>query len=114
MERIAGCIGQSETVHQAMLDAHLNKRNFCISWIDLANVFGSVHHSMILPTLEWYHVPLHFAKIVYLYYEGLVASVMVGPHQTKWFRFQIGVFQGCTLSAILFNAAFNTAFDKLS
>ena len=43
MERIAGCIEHSETVHQAMLDAHLNKRNFCTSWIDLTNAFGSVH-----------------------------------------------------------------------
>ena len=46
-----------------------------------------------------------------MYYEGLAASVMVGTEQTKWFRFQTGVFQGCTLSTMLFDAAFNTVFD---
>ena len=46
-----------------------------------------------------------------MYYEGLVASVMVGTEQTKWFRFQTGVFQGCTLSTMLFDAAFNIVFD---
>jgi hypothetical protein len=66
---------------------------------------------MILFTLEWYHVPEEFAKIIFMYYEGLAASVMVEREQTKWFRFQIGVFQGCTLSTMLFDMAFNTIFD---
>ena len=46
-----------------------------------------------------------------MYYEGLAASVMVEREKTKWFRFQIGVFQGCTLSTMLFDMAFNTIFD---
>ena len=114
MERLSGCIEHSETMHQALLDAHANGRDLCISWIDLANAYGSVRHSMILFTLEWYFVPSEFAEIVFMYYEGLVASVMVGNEQTVWFRFMIGVFQGCTLSTILFNTAFNTVFDNLA
>ena len=69
---------------------------------------------MILFTLEWYHVPQAFAELVFMYYEELTASVLVGPKQTKWFRFQIGVFQGCTLSTMLFDTAFNTVFEKVS
>ena len=111
IERVAGCIEHSETVFQAMVDARTHKRNICVSWIDLANAYGSVRHSMILFTLEWYHVPEEFAKIIFMYYEGLAASVMVGKEQTKLFRFQIGVFQGCTLSTMLFDMAFNTIFD---
>ena len=111
IERVAGCIEHSETVFQAIVDARTHKRNICVSWIDLANAYGSVRHSMILFTLEWYHVPEEFAKIIFMYYEGLAASVMVGKEQTKWFRFQIGVFQGCTLSTMLFDTAFNTIFD---
>ena len=40
--------------------------------------------------------------------------MLVGQEQTKWFRFGIGVFQGCTLSTMLFNTAFNTVFQKVS
>jgi len=48
------------------------------------------------------------------YYEGLMASVSVGKAQTPWFWFGIGVFQGCTVSTVLFNAAFNTSFQHLA
>ena len=47
------------------------------------------------------------------YYEGLMASEMVGKLQTDWFWFGIGVFQGCTVSTVLFNAGFNTMFQHL-
>ena len=69
---------------------------------------------MILFTLEWYHVPVEFAEIVHQYYEGLCATVLVGNELTKWFRFQIGVFQGCTLSTMLFDTTFNTVFERVS
>ena len=103
IEEVAGYIDHSEVAHEAMLDAHAHKKNLCVSWIDLANTYGSVRHSMILFTLEWYHVPTDFAQIVFMYYEGLMASVIVGSEQTSWFRYQQGVFQGCTLSTMLFN-----------
>jgi len=59
-------------------------------------------------------VPTEFAEIVYQYYEGLCATVMVGTELTCWFRFEIGVFQGCTLSTMLFDTAFNTVFERVS
>ena len=114
IEKMAGCIEHSETLHHALLDARENKRNICVSWLDLANAYGSVRHSMILFTLEWYHVPHEFAEVIYQYYEGLCATVLVGNEFTCWFRFQIGVFQGCTLSTMLFDTAFNTVFQRVS
>ena len=111
---MAGCVEHSETLHHAVLDARQNKRNICVSWLDLANAYGSVRHSMILFTLEWYHVPHAFAAIVYQYYEGLCAAVLVNDTVTRSFRFQIGVFQGCTLSTMLFDTAFNTVFQRVS
>ena len=68
---------------------------------------------MILFALDWYHVPDGFAQTVFTYYEGLMASVIVGNEQTSWFRYQQGVFQGCTLSTVLFDTAFNTVFDSI-
>ena len=84
-----------------------------MSWIDLANAYGSVKHSLIHFSLEWYHVPEDFCELMWNYYEGLIATVMVGKLQTEWFRFEIGVFQGCTVSTILFNVGFNTSFAHL-
>ena len=114
MRDVAGCVEHSETVYRAALDARTHGRDLCMSWIDLANAYGSVKHSLIHFSLEWYHVPEHFCELMWRYYEGLMASVMVGDAQTAWFRFGIGVFQGCTISTVLFNAAFNTSFEHLT
>ena len=114
MRDVAGCVEHSETVYRAALDARTHGRDLCMSWIDLANAYGSVKHSLIHFSLEWYHVPEHFCELMWRYYEGLMASVMVGDAQTAWFRFGIGVFQGCTISTVLFNAAFHTSFEHLT
>ena len=113
VEKMAGCVEHSETVQRAIADARHNKKNICVTWIDLANAYGSVRHSMVLSMLEWYWVPPEFTTIVFMYYEELSASVMVNGEQTKRFRFSRGVFQGCTLSTMLFDTAFNTVFDRV-
>ena len=113
MRDVAGCIEHSETMYQMLRDAKDTKSSICVCWIDLANAYGSVKHSLFQFSLEWYHVPDHFRAIIYAYYEGLMAAIMVGREMTPWFRFSIGVFQGCTASTILFNVAFNTCFAHL-
>ena len=45
---------------------------------------------------------------------SVMASVMVGDAQTAWFRYGIGVFQGCTISTVLSNAGFDTSFEHLT
>ena len=100
-------------MYQMLRDAKDTKSSICVCWIDLANAYGSVKHSLFQFSLEWYHVPDHFRAIIYAYYEGLMAAIMVGREMTPWFRFSIGVFQGCTASTILFNVAFNTCFAHL-
>ena len=104
MRQIAGCVEHSETIYRAAQDARTHGRDLCVSWIDLANAYGSVKHSLIHFSLEWYWVPDAFCELMWHYYEGLMASVSVGTAQTPWFWFGIGVFQGCTVSTVLFNA----------
>ena len=114
MRGVPGCVKHSETIYRAALDARDHGRDLCVSWIDLANAYGSVKHSLIHFSLEWYWVPSGFCELMWKYYEGLMASVIVGTQQTPWFRFGKGVFQGCTVSTVLFNIAFNTSFEHLS
>ena len=44
------------------------------------------------------------------YYERLCAAVLVNGDVTPPFWFEVGVFQSCTVSTILFDVAFNTSF----
>lgn len=114
MPKVAGCVEHSETAYRGILDARQYKQDLCISWVDLANAYGSVKHSLIHFALDWYHVPKHYRELIFKYYERLMARVTVpGAALSAWFWFSKGVFQGCTLSTVLFNAAFNTSFAHM-
>ena len=85
-----------------------------MAWIDPKNAFGSVSHNLIQFALEWYHVPTHLADIISTYYEMLVATIETKDWSSKCFVYEIGVFQGCVLSPLLFNMVFNLLLDMLS
>ena len=77
LQKVASCIEHSETMYQALRDAKDSKQDVCVSWIDLANAYGSVKHSLFHFSMEWYHVPAIFRAVIFNYYEGLMAAVMV-------------------------------------
>ena len=57
------------TEHQAKLatvikSAKWNKRALAIAWLDIANAYGSVHHSLIDFTLSHYHAPPEFCRLL--------------------------------------------------
>ena len=43
---------------EALKEAKELNRQIVISWIDLANAYGSVCHNLIQFALNWYHVPI--------------------------------------------------------
>ncbi|MFN9115490.1 MAG: reverse transcriptase domain-containing protein, partial [Bacteroidota bacterium] len=81
--------------------------------MDLANAYGSPRHNLIQFALKWYHIPRHIREIVFSYYDNLHAVVVLAGTTSRSFPQAKGVFQGCTLSTILFNTVFNLLFDYL-
>ena len=111
---VSGCIEHTSLISEALRDARSHQRSICVSWLDLRNAFGSVRHSLIQFALRHYGFPRHFQQLVFRYYESLVAMVEVPDvFQTAPFRFGIGVFQGCTLSPLLFNIVIQLLLDSL-
>ena len=110
---VSGCIEHPFALYEALRDAFANHRSICTLWIDLANAFGSVRHNLIQFALEWYHVPKIIRDIVLNYYERLCASIVTPDWSTMFFMYDIGCFQGCILSPILFNCVFNLLLDYL-
>ena len=111
---VAGCLEHSALLADAIHDARSHQRAICISWLDLRNAFGSVRHSLILFVLRHFGFPDHFIRLIHSYYGHL--SVMVDiPNlfSTRSFHFALGVFQGCTLSPILFNIVIQLGLDVL-
>ena len=81
--------------------------------LDLANSYGSVHHSLIDFPLHHYHTP-HFCNVVASLYSGLPARVSTDAWTSPSFPRNIGVYQGDPLSGIIFNAVINTLVDTLN
>ena len=112
---VAGCLEHSSLLMEALRDVRSRKRSICISWLVLRNAFGSVRHSLIQFALRHYQFPdplstsdtMRFAIVFSLSLMGLKLF------QTQPFHFAIGVFQGCTVSPLLFNLVVQLLFDSL-
>ena len=71
-------------------------------------------HNLIQCALNWYHVPILVQKLIFNYYEKLAATVVTREWSTGFFLFDIGLFQGCVLSTILFDCVFQLLLDFLA
>ena len=52
---VAGCIEHTFTLMEALKEANAHTRQIVITWIDLANAYGSVRHNLIQFALNWFH-----------------------------------------------------------
>jgi hypothetical protein len=110
---IAGCVEHSFMLFEAMKEAKEEQRQIVVSWIDLMNAYGSVRHNLIQFALDWYHVPKRIQALVFNYYEKLMAKVVTQEWTSDFFLFDIGLFQGCVVSSILFLCVFQLLLDFL-
>jgi hypothetical protein len=110
---VAGCLEHSFTLFEALREAKLEKRQIVVAWIDLANAYGSVRHNLIQFALHWFHVPTFIQSLIFDYYNKLMANVFTKDWSTGFFMFDIGLFQGCVLSTILFDCVFQLLLDFL-
>ena len=72
---VPGCVEHSFSLWEAIREAKDEPRVIVLSWLDLANAFGSVMHNLIQFALNWYHVPLAIQQLIFDYYEKLRAKV---------------------------------------
>jgi len=110
---VPGCVEHSFMLFEAMREAKDLHRQIVVSWIDLANAYGSVRHNLIQFALNWYHVPLPIQKMIFNYYNKCMAKVVTKEWTSGFFLFDIGLFQGCVLSTILFICVFQLLLDFL-
>ena len=108
---VAGCWEHSTMVWNAIKDARSNQKSLAILWLDLANAYGTVPHKLIEYALKRYGVPQQWSELILAYYDGLWGRSSAGNISSDWFRYEKGIFAGCTISVILFLAAFNVIME---
>jgi Reverse transcriptase (RNA-dependent DNA polymerase) len=111
MNGVAGCVEHSSLIFEALKDAKQEYRSICLIMLDFANAYGSVRHNLIQFALNWYHLPDWLQQIVFKYYERIQASVMTSQWETDPFDLEIGLFQGCCMSVMIFNIVFQILLD---
>ena len=95
------------TEHQCKLAAIISgarqdKRSRAVAWLDIANAYGSIDHSPIQFSLNPYHAPSDFSKLIQLRYTDLVATISIPNGISPLITLKIGVLQGDPLSVVLF------------
>lgn len=79
---LPGCVEHTGVVSQLIREARENKGNLSVLWLDLANAFGSIPHKLVHLTLM---------------------TVSSGATTSSWYKAEIGIITGCTISVTLFS-----------
>ena len=111
MKKVAGCWEHTAMVWSALKNARKSKNSLAVLWLDLANAYGSVPHKLIVFALRRYGVPEDWISLIMAYYDGLWGRTSASGISSDWKRYERGIFAGCTISVILFVAAFNVILE---
>ena len=114
MPSIPGCTGHQLKLSSIHSEAQSKHKALAVCWLDIANAYGSVHHSLIQFSLQHYRAPPQFLSILQALYSGLEATVITEIWETPLVSLQKGVYQGDPLSVVIFNTVMNTLVDTIS
>ena len=102
-----GCWEHNSMITQLLKEAKEKRGNITLVWLDLANAYGSVPHSLVMLALQKYHVPGKVQDILKNYLDKLSFRFTTNSFTTNWQRLEKGIITGCTISVIVFIAAIN-------
>lgn len=113
IEAMNGCGQHSLKLQHLIEQQRKAHRALHIAWLDVENAYGSVRQELLKFTLERYNFPLPWTRYILNYYNDLKINVNYENNKTADIPFKVGLFQGCTLSCILFLLAFNPVLEFL-
>ena len=102
---MAGCLEHTSVLSQLIREAKEAKGDLVVTWLDIANAYGSLPHEVILTALRSAHVPEQVCKLVESYYADVKIRFSTKDFTTDWQQVEKGIITGCTLSVILFALA---------
>ena len=111
MKKVPGCWEHMSLVWGAFKEAQGNKLNVANIWLDIANVSGSIPHSLIFSALEKYGVDKHWISLIKADYSGIYSKSFSSSASSSWHHHFKDIFAGCTLSIILFLAGINVIIE---
>ena len=99
---VSGCLEHTAILSQLIREAKKEKKNLVVTWLDIANAYGSIPHDVILAALKEANIPERARDLVKSYYEDVKIRFTTRSFTTKWQQVERGIITGCTLSVVLF------------
>ena len=99
----SGCLEHTAILSQLIREAKEEKKDLVVTWLDIANAYGSMPHSLIMTALRRSHVPEEICKLIESYYSDVKIRFTTKDFTTEWQTVEKGIITGCTLSVILFS-----------
>ena len=87
------------------------KSTLATLWMDIANLYESIPHKLIVLALRRYGVSPQWIRLVKNYYKGIFKKSFSESATSAWHRHQQRIFACCTLSIILFLAGMNIILE---
>ena len=86
-------------------EAKQGKKNLVVTWLDIANAYGSIPHHVIYAALKAAQVPENTRNLIESYYSDVKIRFSTDKFTTRWQKLEKGIVTGCTLSVVLFALA---------
>ncbi|XP_077380867.1 uncharacterized protein LOC144020874 [Festucalex cinctus] len=102
-----GCLEHTGVVTQLIREAHENRGDLAVLWLDLTNAYGSIPHKLVELALHLHHVPNKIKDLILDYYANFRLRFTSGSVTSDWHRLGKGIITGCTISVTLFALAMN-------
>ena len=99
----AGCLEHTSMIWHLIQTAKIEKKDLHVIFLDLANAFDSVPHSLIWKAFDYFRVPVVVVYLVRAYFQDI--SLSTAGFTTGWQRLEIGIMPWCTISPLAFTMA---------
>ena len=97
-----GCLEHAQMIWNSLMAAKRERKELHVVWLDLANAYGSVPHSLIKVAMQFFHIPEKVIDILMRYFGSAFMRFKMDSYITGWQRLEIGIMMGCVISPLLF------------
>lgn len=104
--RFYGCVEHPTMIWDQIQTAKREKSDLHVVWLDLENAYGSVPHQLVAFALEFVHILTCSQRLVSNYFSSLRVCYTSQEATSSWHQLEKGIAMGCSISPILFTAAF--------
>ena len=101
----SGCLEHASMIWHQIQRTKKDGKDLHVVFLDLANAFGSVPHSLLWSAFAYFNVPEPITTLVKAYFLDIQLCITTEEYTTAWQRLEMGIMAGCTISPLAFTMA---------